>query len=1073
MSILDENALEAMSFVVQLTQHISSKLQHSGHVSQYMPNFLWVLRDFALDLEDEEGNPITSNQYLERCLTERPGYGSKNNVRQALKSFFVRRDCITLVRPTNTERDLKSIDSIPESSLRPEFLEGMDRLRKSVFDKIEPKTIMGKRIDGEGFLNLIQNYVDSVNSEVVPNIENTWDRVASQENARFQKLFLAKYKESMDAELEAKPMEEDVFLKIHEGHRHEALKSFLARAMGEPGKILDSLEEEILAHYQACKKENSAASFAYCSDLFEELYTTIIKNPLANAEFKETHNFLAAWSSLQDEWKEKSKGEARHLVFASQFGAKIKESITEFNLQVNTAHKNALEQEKAVVLGLKDDLLQEKHNSLTQQQEAAKDRMNLVEKYEDKLSSLRSEKALEEEKLRQQIEAHRREAATIQGNFEALQHEKEKAERDAKKKLKETKEEARRNLESIKEEAQRNLDSKGDNIKNLERNLEKLRQEKEEEVEDLNAKLNALREEKEREAQQYEARLEEKEATLHKERKEREEEEERLNAEIRAIKKEKEEDNNNWNEKFHTEVEANKKEKEESNSDWTQKYQQLREEKENQYNTLQGEKEDLERRHETLTEEKLQLEKLLQERSQEVQQLIVEKEERDQQIQQLTVEKEERDQQIQQFIVEKEERDQQIQQLIVEKEERDQQIQQFIVEKEERDQQIQQLIVEKEERDQKILRLSEEGSQEVQKLISEREDRDSQIKRLISEKEERDEHIERLSTEKEEKEREIEKLVGEKEEQARIINKREQQLSQLALEKSERESEIEQLKDTLTNTKNKCQKQIEALTQEHEERAARDASIYSVLSAELEALGKEHASLQHRTAEREEIDAKIADIIENIMKDNINTNTDDNAKNGKKGKAGHRSTLQKMVYTAIGGLSKKEFDTGPNPVAVLSDVLQQIFSEYDVLVIENKALRKFQDAHPDAEYVQWKLIEDRTWKPDSPSCLKCGVEFTFWSRAQRCKACAHSFCDKCCSNRVVIQGLAELSAPSAERKCDTCVEFYQDYVATSDKYKADKPISFAANKDKNWQKYLQQKKSEEQTFTPPVVRQDK
>lgn len=92
MSILDENALEAMSFVVQLTQHITSKMEHctwlfccccyrccyfalttilAGHVSQYMPNFLWVLRDFALDLEDEEGNPITSNQYLERCLAER------------------------------------------------------------------------------------------------------------------------------------------------------------------------------------------------------------------------------------------------------------------------------------------------------------------------------------------------------------------------------------------------------------------------------------------------------------------------------------------------------------------------------------------------------------------------------------------------------------------------------------------------------------------------------------------------------------------------------------------------------------------------------------------------------------------------------------------------------------------------------------------------------------------------------------------------------------------------------------------------------------------------------------------
>lgn len=37
-----------------------------GQVSQYMPNFLWVLRDFALDLEDSNGHPISSSEYLER-----------------------------------------------------------------------------------------------------------------------------------------------------------------------------------------------------------------------------------------------------------------------------------------------------------------------------------------------------------------------------------------------------------------------------------------------------------------------------------------------------------------------------------------------------------------------------------------------------------------------------------------------------------------------------------------------------------------------------------------------------------------------------------------------------------------------------------------------------------------------------------------------------------------------------------------------------------------------------------------------------------------------------------------------
>lgn len=36
--------------------------------SQYFPSFMWVVRDFALQLVDTEGEPITSKEYLEKAL---------------------------------------------------------------------------------------------------------------------------------------------------------------------------------------------------------------------------------------------------------------------------------------------------------------------------------------------------------------------------------------------------------------------------------------------------------------------------------------------------------------------------------------------------------------------------------------------------------------------------------------------------------------------------------------------------------------------------------------------------------------------------------------------------------------------------------------------------------------------------------------------------------------------------------------------------------------------------------------------------------------------------------------------
>lgn len=46
----------------------------------------------------------------------------KNLIRKKLKTFFQDRDCFTLVRPTENERDLQNLSSINERLLRPEFV---------------------------------------------------------------------------------------------------------------------------------------------------------------------------------------------------------------------------------------------------------------------------------------------------------------------------------------------------------------------------------------------------------------------------------------------------------------------------------------------------------------------------------------------------------------------------------------------------------------------------------------------------------------------------------------------------------------------------------------------------------------------------------------------------------------------------------------------------------------------------------------------------------------------------------------------------------------------------------------
>ena len=64
---IDENAIQSLSFVINLSKHIqlnkndmNKNSNESEEMSNLFPSFLWVLRDFALQLVDENGEQITA-----------------------------------------------------------------------------------------------------------------------------------------------------------------------------------------------------------------------------------------------------------------------------------------------------------------------------------------------------------------------------------------------------------------------------------------------------------------------------------------------------------------------------------------------------------------------------------------------------------------------------------------------------------------------------------------------------------------------------------------------------------------------------------------------------------------------------------------------------------------------------------------------------------------------------------------------------------------------------------------------------------------------------------------------------
>lgn len=50
--------------------------------------------------------------------------------------------------------------------------------------KLKPKLIKGVALTGDAYLTTIKCYVDAINNGAVPNIQNAWDYMCMEQNAR-------------------------------------------------------------------------------------------------------------------------------------------------------------------------------------------------------------------------------------------------------------------------------------------------------------------------------------------------------------------------------------------------------------------------------------------------------------------------------------------------------------------------------------------------------------------------------------------------------------------------------------------------------------------------------------------------------------------------------------------------------------------------------------------------------------------------------------------------------------------------------------------------------------------------
>ncbi|KAL6848940.1 hypothetical protein ACP4OV_021523 [Aristida adscensionis] len=233
---IDESALDRLSLVTEMTKHIrvraSGGRSTASELGQFSPVFVWLLRDFYLDLT-EDNRRITPRDYLELALRPVQGGGrdvsAKNAIRESIRALFPDRECFTLVRPVNNEKDLQRLDQLPMSSFRPEFKSGLDAFTKFVFDRTRPKQLGASTMTGPILAGLTQSFLDAINSGAVPTISSSWQSVEEAECRRAYDAAVETYNSSFDRK---RKVEEDSLREAHEEAMRKAISAFNASAVG-------------------------------------------------------------------------------------------------------------------------------------------------------------------------------------------------------------------------------------------------------------------------------------------------------------------------------------------------------------------------------------------------------------------------------------------------------------------------------------------------------------------------------------------------------------------------------------------------------------------------------------------------------------------------------------------------------------------------------------------------------------------------------------------------------------------------------------------------------------------------
>lgn len=184
---VDERAVSALGFCARLSRRVrvsasDDEADTRHELARTMPHFVWVVRDFALELSTESKEEMSPDEYLERSLRMN-GKRESDAAREAIVTYFPRRTCRCLPAPFSKGR------------IRTEFWDEVVKLRQYLlFDAVRSKSVEGAVVRGSTLARLVEAYARAFNQSAVPTLTSAWRGAVESELADARKHALELYK---------------------------------------------------------------------------------------------------------------------------------------------------------------------------------------------------------------------------------------------------------------------------------------------------------------------------------------------------------------------------------------------------------------------------------------------------------------------------------------------------------------------------------------------------------------------------------------------------------------------------------------------------------------------------------------------------------------------------------------------------------------------------------------------------------------------------------------------------------------------------------------------------------------